>query len=189
MYSLDNHNKRVFIAIEFNIDIKNYLKEIQNKIINISEKGNFTTLDNFHLTLKFIGGVDNPTIENITKCIDSTASKHSKFTLSLDNLGEFVKKNKSIPWVGVKSSNQLSDLHLTLEYELEKINIEKEDKSYTPHITLGRQVVFNDDFSKLKKEITIDNKVISVNKISLMESGRINGELKYTPIYTKHFLL
>lgn len=189
MYSLNNHNKRVFIAIEFDNNIKNYLREIQNKIMNISEKGNFTSLDNFHLTLKFIGGTDSNTIDNIIKCIDYTASKHFKFNLSLDKLGEFVKKNKSIPWVGLKANNHLNQLYLNLEAELEKINIEKEDKAYTPHITLGRQIVFSDNFSKLKKEITIDNKIILVDKISLMESSRINGKLRYTPIYTKHFPL
>jgi 2'-5' RNA ligase len=65
--------------------------------------------------------------------------------------------------------------------------VKREDRNFTPHITLGRQVVCNEEFGKLVEMINVDNMTILVDKISLMESTREDGELKYRPIYVKEF--
>ncbi|WP_161797118.1 RNA 2',3'-cyclic phosphodiesterase [Clostridium cylindrosporum] len=178
-------NKRVFIAIELEESIKDYLQEMQNKIIKNSTRGNFTIKDNFHLTLKFIGEVEDEIIEKIKVCIDDVASRQNDFNLQFSRLGEFPRGNKTMPWVGVKRSESLDKLHLDMENSLEEVSIKKEGKKFTPHITLGRQVVLNRDFSKLVDEIAIEDLTIIVDKISLMESTRINGKLKYIPLYVK----
>ncbi|WP_051003953.1 2'-5' RNA ligase family protein [Gottschalkia acidurici] len=76
---------------------------------------------------------------------------------------------------------------MSLESLLEKIGIKKEKRSFTSHITLGRQVVLNEEFHKLKEKSNIDSVDIIVDKIFWMESTRINDELKYIPIYVKRF--
>jgi RNA 2',3'-cyclic 3'-phosphodiesterase len=179
-------SKRVFISIEFQENIKNYLKEIQSQVLKESKKGNFTIIENFHLTLKFIGETKIDKLEEIKKSIENVASYQTRFNLYLDKLGEFKKGNTSVVWVGVKSSEALDKLYIDLNKSLEEVNIKSELKKFTPHITIGRQVVLKEDFSKISKKITLDTMSILVDKISLMESTRIDGQLKYIPIYIKN---
>jgi len=176
---------RVFIAIEFQEEVKNYLKEIQDLISRKSEKGNFTIKDNFHLTLKFIGEVDLELVEKIKKAIDETVENHNNFKLYFNKIGKFSRASKSIIWMGLKREEELYSLYDKIERELEKINIRKEERKYTPHITLGREIILKEDFNTLLKEVKIKKLPILVDKVSLMESTRVNGELKYIPLYEK----
>lgn len=181
----NSDSKRIFISIEFQENIKNYLKEIQNQVLKESEKGNFTIIENFHLTLKFIGETKIDKLEEMERAIDKADSCETSFNLYFDKLGEFKKGNASVIWVGIKSSEILNNLYMNLEKALGEINIKPELKKFTPHITIGRQVVLKEDFYKVMNKIKIENIEIIVNKISLMESIRIDGQLKYIPIYTK----
>ena len=180
-------SKRVFIAIEFKESIKNYLYEIQDIIIKESKAGNFTSKENFHLTLKFIGEVKIDKLERIKECIDEVSLNQNDFKLYFDKLGHFPRGNRSILWIGLESNKILSKLFLDLDIALEKIDIKREEKKFTPHITIGRQVILNKDFNKLIQEITIANMDILVDRISLIESARVDGKLKYLPIYIRKF--
>lgn len=183
MKDLQSHNsKKVFIAIEFQESIKSYLKEIQTIVVNVSKSGNFTTKDNFHLTLKFIGEVPVKSLEEIQKCINEVALKQTGFNLYLDRLGQFPRGNKSIVWVGLKPNVVLDKLFLALDMKLEKSGFPREERKFTSHITLGRQVVLDEAFSLLSKKATIESLPIVVEKISLMESTRVDEELKYIPL-------
>ena len=176
---------RVFIAIEFSDEIKNYLNEIKDIVIKESKSGSFTAKENFHLTLKFIGEVNESQLESIKGCIDKVAINQKDFEFNFSNLGEFPRGNKKIIWIGLQANEKLYNLYLKLEETLADISIKKEDIELKPHITIGRQIVLEGDFNKLKENINIDDMCTFVNKISLMQSTRVNGELKYLPIYSK----
>lgn len=77
----------------------------------------------------------------------------------------------------------LEKLYLTLELELEKIGIKREEKPFSPHITLVREAILKEDFIILKQNTRLENREICVENISLMESTRINGKLAYIPLY------
>lgn len=183
--SFNGTSKRVFIAIEFSENIKNYLNQIQQIVSSNSSSGNFTHKENLHLTLKFIGEVKIDIIDKIENCIDITALNQNCFQLYFDRLGQFPRGNKSIVWIGLKPNKLLDKLNLTIETSLDKIGIKKEERSFTPHITLGRQAALNESFHLISEKISILNDPILVDKITLMESTRINENLKYVPIYTK----
>lgn len=188
MVHLNNSdNKRVFISIELQENIKNYLKEIQSQFLKESEKGNFTIIENFHLTVKFIGETKINKLEQIKKSIENVASYQTSFNLYFDKIGEFKKGNISVVWVGIKANETLDKLYIDLNKSLEEVGIKSELKKFVPHITIGRQIILKEDFNKLSEKITLNTMSILVDKISLMESTRIDGQLKYIPIYTKNF--
>jgi 2'-5' RNA ligase len=178
---------RVFFAIEFEEDFKKYLWDIQQIIKQNSLKGNFTRQDNFHLTLKFIGEVEPAEIENLKKAIDVVTVNRVSFSLVTSELGQFPRRNKKIIWLGLEESTALQQLHSDLENFLEKQGYEKEKRSYTPHITLGREVVLNCDFQELQRVVKIETQEIPVQKVSLMESTRVEGKLTYISVYSRHF--
>ncbi|WP_269902714.1 RNA 2',3'-cyclic phosphodiesterase [Crassaminicella thermophila] len=175
------------MAIEFEEQIKKYLWDIQQVLKENSIKGNFTNKDNFHLTLKFIGNVQINALETLKKSIDKVTKNGKSFALLFEKIGRFQREQKSIVWVGLKKNKILEALHDQLENILVKEGYPKEQRKFRPHITLGREVLFQSDFEKLQKIIEIKSQEIWVNKISLMESTRINGKLEYIPIYIKYF--
>jgi len=179
---------RVFVAIELEDDVKADLASVQDELKKDIEKGNFTSTDNFHLTLRFIGEVDEGGVQSIKEAIDETAKTATPFDLHLSQLGSFPKKNKEILWAGVAGDlENLHSLHDKIEEELASKNFKKDTRLYTPHITLGRNLRLNEEVDQLKNKTDVPASTIKVNQLSLMESTRINDELVYRPIYVKSF--
>lgn len=177
---------RVFFAIEFNNNIKNYLESVQNDLNKYCIKGNFSRKDNLHLTLKFIGEVDSDKLNTLKEVLNNVALTNSPFTLYLDSIGKFNKGNKSIIWSGIKKEdNSLLHLYNSIEGALSKEGFKKESRNYSPHITLCREAIINKDYIKEVDNLIIEKLPIEIKKISLMESTRINGKLTYIPIHLK----
>lgn len=177
---------RLFIAIELNDRLKNKLAVIQDKVKASSVNGKYTDLDNFHLTLHFIGEVNEIEKEKIEAGIEKVAEEAGPFELVLDSLGHFPKKTKHILWAGVKGDIvELHELNQSIRLLLDSKLSKDEDIKYTPHITLGRKIELSGSFNELKKEIEVSTETIEVTSISLMESKRENGKLVYNSIFSR----
>lgn len=174
---------RVYIAIDFENDIKNYLDKITSSIRNHCIKGSFTRKNNFHLTIRFIGEIDNLQIAKINEVIDKVVLNINPFELLIDDLGVFTRKKTNILWLGIKENPILSELHKELADLLKKSKIPFYDKGYMPHITLGRRVLFNEDCTDLNNLIQFEKIIIPVRTISLMASKEEDGKLNGVPIY------
>lgn len=177
---------RLFIAIELNDQIKSVLSSIQNDLKRYMTKGNPTSTDNFHITLRFIGEVNEEEAEKLKKVVNEAAAQTKPFTLYLSELGHFPRKNKEIIWAGVKGQmEELFKLKDKLESELEAAGFSKEERDYTPHISLVRQAVLERGYDEVKEELTVPEDEITVESIALMESKRIDDELVYRAIHEK----
>ena len=178
---------RVFFAIEFEEELKDYLFNIQKDIRQHCMAGNFTSKENFHLTMRFIGEQSLMQIEHLLAVLKETSSNMSAFKLRLNKLGKFDKGNRKIIWLGLQKSQELETLYRKLENALIEHGYNKEDRGFSPHITLAREVKI-EGYEKLMNELPIDNLVIKVKSISLMESTRIDNKLCYVPIGREEFL-
>ncbi len=173
---------RIFIAIDFDMSIKSYFEDIKSKLGTYCIKGNFTNINNFHLTLQFIGELEQSSIPMLSNAIQKCVSKHHLFRITLDKLGSFKKGNANILWIGIKHNENLiriyEELSLTLKYE----GVVFDEKPLKPHITLGRQIILKKELVELKDLLTIEKFVIPVINITLMESKQVNGKLAYIPL-------
>ena len=142
-----------------------------------SIKGNFTRRDNFHLTLVFLGEVESIRISKIEECMKSIDLP--SFTIQLTDLGKFKRNNGDIYWIGVKESEELNKLYEELIRKLKNSGFQLEDRSYTPHLTLGRKVRINEDVD-INSLSESPRSTVKVGKIHLMLSHRINEQLTYT---------
>ncbi len=173
---------RVFYAIEFEQEIKDYLFSIQQEVKKYCTGGNFSHKENFHLTLRFIGEQNPQQVAVLQKALYEIAAGLKGFELKLNKLGNFNKGNKKIIWLGLEHSLGLQKLYQKLEGVLEKAGYTKENRGYTPHITLAREVRLDEKAMdpgnlNISKELRIHAK-----SISLMESARVNDKLTYTAI-------
>lgn len=174
---------RVYIAIDFEDNIKNYFDKITSYIQNHCIEGSFTEKNNFHLTIRFIGEADDLQISKVKEVIDKAVLKISTFELLINNLGIFKRKNTNILWLGVEQNAVLSELHKELSILLKESKIPFYDKLFMPHITLGRRILFNEDFMDINNLIQFERISIPVKAISLMASKEEKGKLNGVQIY------
>ena len=150
-------------------------------------KGNFTHRENLHLTLAFIGEVGSDKVGQIKSQINGI--KAEPFQLILKGLGKFKRNGGDIYWVGVEKNEILISINKYLVEELRNTGYQIEIREFSPHLTIGREVVLNDSVDTNKiSEITL-NKKMTVSRISLMKSERINGKIIYTEVYGKELVV
>lgn len=174
---------RLFIAINFDDKIKDELCLLTDQLKNYSVSGNFTRRENLHLTLVFIGETPSNKITSIKSAIDNI--QQQPFDIKFTHIGKFKRTGGDIFWVGIDKMPALSSVYTQLYNNLTACGFNIESREYKPHLTLSRQMVLNLplDYDNLNDYIPKQN--ITINKISLMKSERINGKLIYTEIYSK----
>lgn len=173
---------RVFYAIEFQDDVKRYLKDVQDIVKSTTVCGNYTHYTNFHLTLRYVGNIYNGEFEELCQVLDDVSGQTTPFRLRIGDIGVFNKKNKSIVWVGVtKGKRPLKDLVHELEKEIVLSGFEPEARKYRPHVTLGKGVIFSG--GSFTNGLPYYDKDIEVQAITLFQSHRVDGVLTYTPLY------
>lgn len=177
---------RVYIAIDFHNSTKKYFESIGNSIKPFCLEGKFTEVNNFHLTLRFIGDVDELEIPKLKEIIDSATCSIEPFSLKISSLGIFSRKKTNILWLGIDENQILSTLCSKLSILLQQNKVHFYDKGFMPHITLGRQVTLIDSFD-INSFSSFEKSNIIINNISLMQSKEIHGKLNGVPIYTVYF--
>ena len=168
---------RLFIAINFNDEIREKLLILQNELRSQSTKGNFSAVENMHLTLAFLDECDQKQTAAAKAAMNAVS--FVPFDISIDNVGRFKRNGGDIWWAGMKVSKILTELHNSLNDKLIEAGFDIDRRSFSPHITIGREVITNASPWQAKPFGQ------TVSSIELMKSERINGRLTYTAIYKK----
>ena len=93
--------------------------------------------ENLHLTLRFIGEVDEPTAEEIDYALRQIEIE--ALDLTLTGLGTFGKHGKEHTlWIGVAPSPQLVHLQAKVESAIVRSGQPAEERKFTPHVTIAR---------------------------------------------------
>lgn len=179
---------RVFIAIPLNEEIHRELLLLQDRLRKSNADVKWANPSNIHLTLKFLGKIDDKQFENIKSSLKEIIKPHKPFDIYLSSIGAFPNINfPHVIWVGVdKGKKESGNLQKDIETVLLKIGFEKEKHGFTPHLTLGR-VRSEKNKSQLieamekEKDFTSQGKV-SVNKITLFQSTLTAKGPIYTPL-------
>jgi 2'-5' RNA ligase len=150
----------------------------------------WVTPANAHLTLKFLGDVDEEKIDEIAGKVSAACRGTRPFKMSLAGLGAFPNgRRPSVIWVGVEEGREfLSDLNEKIEKELEKMGFEREKRKFSPHLTIGR-LRRQGQPGDLKDRLTADYRGgdSTVDRVFLMKStltpkGPIYEELRETTL-------
>ncbi|WP_434303365.1 RNA 2',3'-cyclic phosphodiesterase [Clostridium botulinum] len=164
---------RVFYAVTFQEETKEKLIEYKNLVSNNSVKGRFTNKNNFHLTLEFIGEVDEKELSLLTNILYKLQNPPKELITSY--IGSFKRRDKDIIWLGIEENKELITLQRNLRNLLINNGFKIENRKYKPHITIGREIVTK---GPIDKNIFSPIK-IPIASIALMESKRFNGQLVY----------
>ncbi len=124
---------RLFVAIELPEAVKAELASLCNGVPGAKWVGP----ENLHLTLRFIGEVDEDAAGDIDAALDHIRAP--QFELVLSGVGQFASRRAPrVLWVGVEKNESLVHLVAKVESALVRCGIAPEGRRFTPHVTLAR---------------------------------------------------
>lgn len=131
---------RTFIAVEVNKAIRERLVSLQEKLGATGTEVKWVEPENMHLTLLFLGEVDDREIPKVCRIVSDIAAQHPSFSLRVESVGCFpTPRRPRILWVGVgEGGESLIAVHDQLEIPLQELGYRREERRYKPHVTLGR---------------------------------------------------
>ena len=96
--------------------------------------------EGIHLTLKFMGEIQPEMVERVLAALPPVAAQFSPIELSISGLGVFPNSRRPrVLWAGVHGDlDILSALQLAVDDAVGKLVVPKEQRAYSPHLTLGR---------------------------------------------------
>jgi 2'-5' RNA ligase len=134
---------RCFIAIDIDEKTIAAIADVQKQLnakVDI-KKGDVKWVepDNIHLTLKFLGEIDDSKLPEIQEITELVAAAHNKFTLDIETVGSFGGRTAKVVWVGAgKGADELIALQKDLDDQLEQAGYPKEDREFSAHLTICR---------------------------------------------------
>jgi 2'-5' RNA ligase len=165
---------RTFIAIDLEAGLKTALQGLIQKLKATSADIRWTRLGGLHLTLKFLGEVDEEGLASVRGVLEKVVGRHSSFPLVFAGTGTFPdERSPRVLWVGFAAEPALLALQEDLERELEGEGFVKEKRAFRPHLTLGRvngPVRIRNAVLELGKERPESLGAMTVRKIDLFES-------------------
>ena len=124
---------RLFVAIDLPEDVKNAVADIGRELPGARR----VPREQLHLTLRFIGEVDEETYQAVRKAL--TEATDAPFPLALKGIGHFPPgKNPRVLWVGLAGSAPLLELQQRVELALVGAGIPPDERKFSPHLTLAR---------------------------------------------------
>lgn len=178
---------RCFVAIELPRDVRHRIAQL----IDEFEKGDYpvrwVSEENLHLTLKFLGEIPAKLVADVVKRLETVREEFSLFSLSLKGIGGFpTQHSPRVIWLGVDQGKaQLLQIQRRVEEALLEIGCKPEERTFHPHLTIGR-VKGRADFEALfkvqyhSKEFRVD--ALTLFKSTLTPSGPIYERIGKFPL-------
>jgi RNA 2',3'-cyclic 3'-phosphodiesterase len=123
---------RLFVGIEFPPELRLRLSLLQSGVAGAK----WVDPGNFHLTLRFIGEVDEGTAADVDEAL--LRLKARRFSLQLVGAGVFGGDKPRQLWVGVEREPALATLQGKIEQALIRAGLPPEPRKFAPHVTLAR---------------------------------------------------
>ena len=136
-----------------------------------------------HITLQFLGETEESLIPDIKGALNKIFAPYSSFYIKIADVGCFPSgRRPRVIWVGMKESQSLINLYKDIANEMVRFGYQKEERGFTPHVTIGR-VKSNRDLGELLRKLeefkVADFPDFEVRHITLMKSELKPSGAKY----------
>lgn len=130
---------RLFVALNFTKSEREKVMRATRPVRDADIPIDWIDVDTYHLTLKFLGNVDQKRLDKIKAVVDQVATGTGRFDLVLRGFGAFPTIRKPrVLWIGVDPSPALRCLKQDVEWGMANHGFEKETRAFHPHVTVGR---------------------------------------------------
>ena len=148
------------------------------------DKVRASPLSQMHITVRFIGDIDDGKTKKVAACIADAVEGMEPFTITVKGAGRFPDKPSSrrtpILWVGVSPEDVLRGIAERLSANLKAANISFDEKPFKGHITVGRcqGPTDTDEFIEKYRDVEFDS--FECNEILIMRSELLPTGAKHT---------
>ena len=131
---------RLFIAFDVPEEHRRRVQEAIETIRGELPGARWTSIESQHVTLKFIGWVEPAQLDPILTAMRAAAAAHEAAYMRVTGIGAFPSmKRVRVLWAGIEDPTGLgARLADDLSARLEPLGIEREERAFTPHLTLAR---------------------------------------------------
>lgn len=159
---------RIFIAAVLPDKIKRDISQIIKNAGKSFSGIRWEKPGKIHVTLKFPGTINDKTVDDILGRVKKIAVKTRTIKVSFSHIDAFPDfRNPRVLVLRLSKSNELRDLHSTIDDELSALGIKKEQRDFIPHITIGR---IQKGFRVLDKGIKIERSEFNILNIAVIKS-------------------
>jgi 2'-5' RNA ligase len=128
---------RLFIALDIPGRIRANMLEYMERARALAPEARWARPEGLHVTLKFIGEVGDAKVEPIKTAL--AAVRAASFEVKFESVGFFpAAKSPRVFWIGVEGGPALSQLAAIIDDATHKLGIAREERAYSPHLTLAR---------------------------------------------------
>ena len=180
---------RTFIAIELSEEVRQVVSSVLLRYQGLIPSGwvKWVPTKNLHLTLKFLGDTPITTIPSIQEEMDKIVATTPTFQFTAAAAGMFPSARKPrVIWIGLDNKLTLTGLSKNLDDVLALLAIAREEKPFSPHLTIGR--VYNglsDDQLLKLGEIILRNQPGEIGKVLVDHISLVKSDLLPTgPVYS-----
>jgi len=179
---------RAFISVDIGAlpGIVTILDELKNTNADLK----IVKPENVHLTLKFLGEIDEKMVDRIAGVMEESVKEVPPFRIKLRGVGVFPSMDyMRVVWIGLKDAEKLGIIAEQLENGLAAFGFKKEKRRFSPHVTVGRvksprnknmlQNFLKENASKEFGEINV--KSIKLKKSVLTSKGPEYSTVKEVP--------
>jgi RNA 2',3'-cyclic 3'-phosphodiesterase len=179
---------RIFIGIEIDDAMREQIATLQAVLAESGATVKWVDRQNLHVTLLFLGDVDDRDLYAISKIVSTASRREPPFRLSVSGVGAFpnLRRPKTI-WAGITEGTEtLQRIHVALEEPLIDLGCyRQEERSYTPHLTLGRtqsEVDSNVLSAELPKHVQWDGGETMIEELVIFSSELRRSGPEYTVV-------
>jgi 2'-5' RNA ligase len=178
---------RSFLAFELPPAIREKIGEVSIELQKLTLPVRWVKVTNIHLTMIFLGYVDEDKIDDIKEKVNLVVQRFSIFQTRLNDIGVFPNWRKPrVIWIGLGGEiERLSTLREELQTGLKVLGFKPEKRPFAPHLTIGRFKGLLDRDEELKSILDryhdLSGDLQYLNELVLFKSDlKPDG-----PVYTK----
>jgi 2'-5' RNA ligase len=166
---------RCFIAIEIPDELKAKIEDYIQELKPIAPKIKWINAKNLHITLKFLGELNQGLLLKVQNELSGISSVVNPFEMYINGAGFFPNHFKPrVVWLGLQNNedNSINKLHEWMDQKLEALGFKTEKRRFSPHLTLGR-IKQVSNYQELNEYINLHkfhSSVFNITRIVLMKS-------------------
>jgi 2'-5' RNA ligase len=133
---------RVFCAVELPAEVRAgaaaHAARVRERFSEV--RASWPRAENLHLTLKFLGEIEEARVALLSAAAARAAEKSQAFELTIEGAGAFPPRGAPrVLWLGIRDdSGGLAQLQSRLEDECARSGFKREERPFQPHLTLAR---------------------------------------------------
>jgi len=129
---------RLFIAVDLNDSARKNISDIISRLKKKDFDVKWVNPENIHITLKFLGEVNENDMKGLENIISGSVKDVKKFKINISKAGYFGKGNYvKVVWVDIREGRDIL-VQLSRKFNKELTHIRREEREPSPHITIGR---------------------------------------------------